>query len=190
MLQRDIKSISTTATCSSDDLQYCCKHHESLVPLLTRMIRTATSPNKRFFYGREHFQMAAQDRSLWLTGRPCPTHWLWHAHFLLHSFQGSCFTAASGQLCRLGQPHKGSDKHETAHETTALRTLWHQWKQAKSTLLPEGCPRLSESVHLMACWLSQQNVHLLSKVLGKSNLHYCEQKSSLLEKRLPVSLLK
>lgn len=115
---------------------------------------------------------------------------LWHAHLLPHSFQQSCFTAASGQLCRLDQHHKGSDKHETAHETTALRILWHQWKQAKSTLFPEGCPLLSESAHLMACWLTQQTVHLLSKLLGKSNLHYCEQKNSLLEKRLPVSLLK
>lgn len=97
MLQRDIKSTSITATRSSDDLQYCCKHHQSLVPLLTRMIRTATSRNKVFFYPREHFQTAAQDRSLQLTGRPCPTHSLWHAHLLPHSFQGSCFTAARGQ---------------------------------------------------------------------------------------------
>lgn len=48
MLHRDIKSTSITATLSSDDLQYCCKHQESLVPLLTRMTRTATWLNNSF----------------------------------------------------------------------------------------------------------------------------------------------
>lgn len=123
--------------------------------------------------------------SNWQAG---PTHSLWHAHLLPHSFQQSCFTTASGQLCRLDQPHKGSDKHKTAHETTALRILWHQWKQAKSTLFPERCPLHSESAHLMACCSSQQTVHLFSKLLGKNNLHCCKQMNSLLEKWL--SLLK
>lgn len=80
-------------------------------PVLTRMTRTGTSLNKRFFYPREHFQMAAQDRtglSSWQAG---PAHLLWHAHLLPHSSQRSCFTTASWQLCGLDQPHKGSDKH-------------------------------------------------------------------------------
>lgn len=125
--------------------------------------------------------------SSWQAG---PAHLLWHAHLLPHSFQQGCSTTASWQLCTLDQPPKGSDKHESAHETTALRIPWHQWKQAKSTLFPEKCPLLPESAHWMASRLSQQTVHSLSKLLGKSNLHYCEQKNSLLEKRLPVSLLK
>lgn len=65
-LQRDIKSTSITGMLSSHDFQYCCKHQESLAPLLTRMTRIATSLNKTILLS----QRALPDGC---TRQVCPT---------------------------------------------------------------------------------------------------------------------